>query len=279
MPSFDDAVSGAFGRRSADESSLPQVKSSLPPVQAVVEPPHDFHGPERPPPDPNMPTIVAPRREDRPRPRGRPLGSKKRHRDEGMVMGDGGPKEGGGVPKKKRTDPFSSPEERQEVIDSLMRYQAAFPEVAAMVPPDIGTDSYSLDHLQFMLASVTQRINQKQELKILQTGLISTSMMVEFGSTLVPGSPVKLKGFGASISTQIGIFDDVLKQIACKYGGNLPVTVEMQLGMLLLRVAGSTHMVNAAQEKKEEGQKGVVEVKVEEGEHPQPSPSSVPLEL
>lgn len=276
MPSFDDAVSGAFGRRAPVDGS---ESSLLPPVKAVVEPPHEFHGPERVPPTPpdeNMPTIIPPRREDRPRPRGRPPGSKKRHRDEGPMRDE---MRGEREPKKKRTDPFSSPEERKEVIEALMRYQAAFPEVAAMVPPDVGTDMYSLDHLQFMLASVTQRINQKQELKILQTGLISTSMMVEFGSTLVPNNPVKLKGFGASITAQIGIFDDVLKQIACKYGGNLPVTVEMQLGMLLLRVAGATHMANAAMERKEEEK----EVKIEEGlvveGPPQPPPSSIPLEL
>ena len=272
MPSFDDAVSGAFGRRAPVDGSEPSL---LPPVKAVVEPPHEFHGPERPPPDEHMPTIIAPRREDQPQPRGRPPGLKKQHCDEGPLR-DGEVRER--EPKKKRTDPFSSPEERKEVIEALMRYQAAFPEVAAMVPPDVGTDTYSLDHLQFMLASVTQRINQKQELKILQTGLISTSMMVEFGSTLVPNNPVKLKGFGSSITAQIGIFDDVLKQIACKYGGNLPVTVEMQLGMLLLRVAGATHMANAATEKKEAEK----EVKIEEGvgeEPPPPPTSSSALEL
>ena len=82
MPSFDDAVSGAFGRRAPVDGSEPSL---LPPVKAVVEPPHEFHGPDRVPPltpDEHMPTIIAPRREDRPRPRGRPPGSKKRHCDE-----------------------------------------------------------------------------------------------------------------------------------------------------------------------------------------------------
>ena len=174
MPSFDDAVSGAFGRRPPEEST-----SVLPPVREVVEPPHDFHGPQLSAIDERLPTIVQPPTADRPRPRGRPLGSKKRHRDENRPPREdrppkidpltGEPIER--VPKKKRTDPFSSPEERKEVVETIMRYQAAFPDFGSMVPPDINQDNYSLDHLQFMLQTITQRINQKQELKILQTGL------------------------------------------------------------------------------------------------------------
>jgi hypothetical protein len=76
--------------------------------------------------------------------------------------------------------------------------------------------------------------------------------MVMEGASAMVGSPVLLKGFGHSVQAASEQFDDVLKQILCKYGGNFAISCEATLGLLLLRHAASVHMANALEKKKEE---------------------------
>ena len=175
-------------------------------------------------------------------------GGEKRKR-EGRSDRDGAPRE-----KRERTtlplpaDPKEA-EGRKEAYASILRYLDSFPEHinnAEMV----GLSEHSpLDQLTWTLQRIQQRVNAKQELQVLQSGLVTTCMAVEFGSKLVPRNPVKLNGFGSHVSRNIAMFDDCLKQLACKYGGQISVSVESQLALIVVRCAVNTHMENALKEK------------------------------
>jgi hypothetical protein len=155
-------------------------------------------------------------------------------------------------PKKKRAP---EPEEEEEVDEhqktlyaQLIRYCEAFPECSQgiMLPPDAPPQE-----IEFQLATIQRRINAKNELGIMRAGLVTGCMLVEAGNGMV-GSPVLLKGFGISVQASAEQFDDVLKQILCKYGGSFSMTCEATLGLLLLKHAATTHMVNKAAEAKKE---------------------------
>ena len=76
-----------------------------------------------------------------------------------------------------------TPKERQEVYDRIMRYVDSFPEhnfpETTMISP-----TTPLPDLQFVLQRIQQRINAKQELQVLQSGLVTSCMALKFGSTL-----------------------------------------------------------------------------------------------
>ena len=90
----------------------------------------------------------------------------------------------------------------------------------------------------------------------MQTGLITGAACLEMGSEMVPNNPIKLKGFATNISSNMAMFEDCLKQIQCKYGGQMQISVEATLGMLLLRCAVTVHTqnVNEEYEKKREAE-------------------------
>ena len=146
-------------------------------------------------------------------------------------------------PKEEEEDP-----EQQAQYAQLVRFCEAFPECAdgIMVAPDAPPAE-----IEFQLATIQRRINAKNELGIMRAGLVTGCMVMEGASAMV-GSPVLLKGFGHSVQAASEQFDDVLKQILCKYGGNFAISCEATLGLLLLRHAASVHMANALEKKKEE---------------------------
>jgi hypothetical protein len=149
--------------------------------------------------------------------------------------------------KKPKTEEEEDPEQQAQYAQ-LVRFCEAFPECAdgIMVAPDAPPAE-----IEFQLATIQRRINAKNELGIMRAGLVTGCMVMEGASAMV-GSPVLLKGFGHSVQAASEQFDDVLKQILCKYGGNFAISCEATLGLLLLRHAASVHMANALEKKKEE---------------------------
>lgn len=155
----------------------------------------------------------------------------------------------GGVHKhthKEKKDP-STPEEQHEIYEKIMCYVDSFPEhnfpEAANLNP-----MTTFDELTYILQHIQQCVNAKQELQVLQSGLVMSCMALEFGSTLVPGNPVKLSRFGANVSNNIAMFDDTLRQLACKYRGKMVISVEAQIGMMLMRLTANTHLTNVTME-------------------------------
>ena len=152
---------------------------------------HDFHGPPPPPQE------------------GRPRKYKKRVRLPGVEPP---------IKKQRPKHDPSTPEERKELHEKIMRYVDSFPE--HIFPEAMGVSPETpFDELTYVLQRIQQRINAKQELQVLQSGLVTMCMATEFGSSMIPKNPIKLKGFGTNVSSHISMFDDCLKQIACKYGG------------------------------------------------------------
>lgn len=149
--------------------------------------------------------------------------------------------------KKPKTEEEEDPEQQAQYAQ-LVRFCEAFPECAdgIMVAPDAPPAE-----IEFQLATIQRRINAKNELGIMRAGLVTGCMVMEGASAMV-GSPVLLKGFGHSVQAASEQFDDVLKQILCKYGGNFAISCEATLGLLLVRHAASVHMANALEKKKED---------------------------
>lgn len=233
MDDFEAQINRAFGQDRAPPPP-PSPPRGGGPGPAPFE--HDFHGEYREPSPPRRPR--AGRKRSRSGTRRPPL-----ERPDGSF--DPRP------PPPRRISDGSTIEERTEIADQIKRYSASFPEVA--VPPEMSDPATNTrDALKFTLADIQQKLNARQELQLLQSGLITGCVGVEMASTFIPKNPIKLKGFATQVSSNIGMFEDTLKQIACKYGGQIPISVETQLLMLLLRCAVSTHTQNATMEKNEE---------------------------
>ena len=168
-------------------------------------------------------------------------------------------------PKRKREKKEEPPEvkpeeedvEQQNLYAQLVRYCEAFPECAngVMVAPDAPQSE-----IEFQLATIQRRINAKNELGILRAGLVTGCMLVEAGNDIM-GSPVLLKGFATSVQVSAQDFDDVLKQVLCKYGGSFSLTCEATLGLLLCKHAASAHMANTVEKTKKEAE---AKLKIEE---------------
>ena len=149
---------------------------------------------------------------------------------------------------------FQDPGEAGDIVEKeagdlkrqILRYCDAFPEHAGNTKMMVESNRMSIPELQFELAQLTRRVNQQQELTMMRTGLITGCAAIEFGSSFIPGQPVKLHGFSASVSADISAFDTCLKQIMCKYGNDFVMSVEATLGLLLVKHAFTTHMANAA---------------------------------
>jgi hypothetical protein len=174
-------------------------------------------------------------------------------------------------PKKKREKkkkeeerpPKREEEEEEENVDQqnlyaqLIRYCEAFPECAdgIMVAPDAPQAE-----IEFQLATIQRRINAKNELGMMRAGLVTGCMLFEAGNDMM-GSPVLLKGFATSVQASAQDFDDVLKQILCKYGGNFSLSCEATLGLLLCKHAANAHMANMVEKAKKEAE---AKLKIEE---------------
>jgi len=152
--------------------------------------------------------------------------------------------------KKPKTEEEEDPEQQAQYAQ-LVRFCEAFPECAdgIMVAPDAPPAE-----IEFQLATIQRRINAKNELGMLRAGLVTGCMLVEAGNGLV-GSPILLKGFGVSVQASAEQFDDCLKQLLCKYGGSFSLSAEGTLGLLLMKHAATTHMVNKADEAKKDKEK------------------------
>ena len=150
--------------------------------------------------------------------------------------------------------PFQDPGEAGNIVEKeaddlkrqILRYCDAFPEHAGNTRMMVEANRMSVPELEFELAQLTRRVNQQQEITMMRTGLITGCAAIEFGSSFIPGRPIKLQGFSASVSADISAFDTCLKQIMCKYGNNYVMSVEATLGLLLVKHAFTTHMANAA---------------------------------
>ena len=136
--------------------------------------------------------------------------------------------------------------ESDDLKRQIIRYCDAFPEHAGNTKMMVEADRMSVPELEFELAQLTRRVNQQQELSMMRTGLITGCAAIEFGTSFIPGQPVKLLGFSSAISADIAAFDSCLKQIMCKYGNEFVMSVESTLGLLLVKHAFTTHMANAA---------------------------------
>jgi hypothetical protein len=182
-------------------------------------------------------------------------------------------------PKKARKHDIEEVDEeivlhQQSLYNQLIRYCEAFPECAdgIMVPQDAPPDE-----IEFQLATIQRRINAKNELGIMRAGLVTGCMLVEAGNDMV-GSPVLLKGFGMSVQASAEQFDDVLKQVLCKYGGSFSLTCEATLGLLLMKHAATTHMVNMAEKvKKEKEEKAIQEIPEPPSIHIKDEPVEPPM--
>ena len=232
MDDFEAQINRAFGQDRFPAPPSPPRGGG--PGPAPFE--HDFHGEHRAPSPPRRPRAGRKRSRSGTR---RPLVE----RPDGSF--DPRP------PPPRRISDGSTIEERTEIADQIKRYSASFPDVA--VPPEMGDPATNTrDALKFTLAEIQQKLNARQELQLLQSGLVTGCVGVEMASTFIPKNPIKLKGFATQVSSNIAMFDDTLKQIACKYGGQIPISVETQLLMLLLRCAVSTHTQNVTMEKNED---------------------------
>ena len=229
MGDFEAAVNQAFGQGSNPTPPPPEVDP--PPMGTGVEPfENDFHGrsPPRSPPRGGI------KKKDRPP-------KEKRERRERSDR----------PPKKPKPVDAATKNEQKEKYEQIMRYVDTFPEhINNQEMMGVGPDA-PVDHLTFVLQRIQQRINAKQELQVLQSGLVTMCMAAEFGSSMIPKNPIKLKGFGTNVSSHISMFDDCLKQIACKYGGALQISVEAQISIMLVRCAVNTHLANVQLEKDE----------------------------
>ena len=158
------------------------------------------------------------------------------------------------TPEGDEGPPFQDPGEAGNIVEKeaddlkrqILRYCDAFPEHAGNTKMMVESNRMSIPELEFELAQLTRRVNQQQELTMMRTGLITGCAAIEFGSSFIPGRPVKLQGFSASVSADISAFDTCLKQIMCKYGNDFVMSVEATLGLLLVKHAFTTHMANAA---------------------------------
>ena len=136
--------------------------------------------------------------------------------------------------------------EADDLTKQILRYCDTFPEHAGNTRATVESGSLSVPELQFELAQITRRVNKQQELAMMRSGLITGCAAIEFGSSFIPGQPVKLQGFSGSVSADIESFDVCLKQIMCKYGNEFVMSVESTLGLMLAMHAFTTHRVNAA---------------------------------
>jgi hypothetical protein len=160
--------------------------------------------------------------------------------------------------------------ESDDLKRQIIRYCDAFPEHAGNTKMMVEADRMSIPELEFELAQITRRVNQQQELSMMRTGLITGCAAIEFGTSFIPGQPVKLHGFSSSVSADISAFDTCLKQIMCKYGNEFVMSVEATIGLLLVKHAFTTHMANAA---------AIATVKVERVEKVESHPAHKPPEI
>ena len=224
---FEAAVNAAFEGKGQGVSGVntpppPPPQPPQPQEGIPVEPfEHDFHGPPPPPQE------------------GRPKKYKKRVRLPGVEPP---------IKKQRPKHDPSTPEERKELHEKIMRYVDSFPEHIFPEAMGVSPDT-PFDELTYVLQRIQQRINAKQELQVLQSGLVTTCMAAEFASSMLPKNPIKLQGFGQNVASNIEMFNDSLKQLACKYGGSMQISVEAQIGMMLVRLAANTHLSNLQMEK------------------------------
>ena len=215
---FEDAVAGAFG------PPQPEEPHPEPPRDFVPPDPHNEAEPPPPPPPP-------PRKKK----------GKKRRVPDDPDAPPPPPRE------KRRRESEEELNEKRELWTQLQRYVATFPNESQ---PDASyiTPESPADDMRFAMSRIQQRLNAKQELQVMQTGLITGAACLEMGSEMVPNNPIKLKGFATNISSNMAMFEDCLKQIQCKYGGQMQISVEATLGMLLLRCAVTVHTQNVNEE-------------------------------
>ena len=163
------------------------------------------------------------------------------------------------LPKKKKVLPEEA-EAQKELFAQLVRYCEAFPECAQgmFVHPEA-----PCEEIEFQLATIQRRINAKNELGMMRAGLVTGCMLMETGNDLM-GSPLLLRGFAVSVQAAGEQFDSVLKQILCKYGGNFAMSCEATLGLLLLKHAATTHMVNSAEAQAKRADPKIEEPKIKE---------------
>ena len=182
-----------------------------------------------------------------PEPRGPPPPPPKKKGFMASLFGDKDEPKGPPQKKQKPLDPEAEKDARAELAAQILRYADAFPENVLKEEREV-TERQSKNELTFILARIQKRINMKQELSVMQSGLVTSCMALEFGTSMIPGQPVKLKGFGTNVASNIQMFDTCLKQIACKYGGKLQMSVETQMIFLMVRIAANTHMTNMMME-------------------------------
>ena len=181
--------------------------------------------------------------------------------------------------------PFEDPAEAGNLVEKeaddlkrqILRYCDAFPEHAGNTRMMVEANRMSIPELEFELAQLTRRVNQQQELSMMRTGLITGCAAIEFGTSFIPGQPVKLQGFSGSVSADISAFDTCLKQIMCKYGNEFVMSVEATLGLLLVKHAFTTHMANAAAASKVKIEKEIPQTKPQE-EKPNNPPEVIVLD-
>ena len=113
--------------------------------------------------------------------------------------------------------------EREKVYNTIARYMDMFPNETAGF---LVNDKMPLGDLQLALSMVQKKVSQKQEMDILRSGLISSTLAIEQVSLFVPRCPVKLQGLSTRVSQNIEMFDNCLKQIMCKYGGSFEISPE-----------------------------------------------------
>lgn len=257
---FEDAVANAFAKQAPPRQEPPPARPPSPVTQPESRPP-ESRPPEMRPPEPRPPLEEA------------PVLKKKRKRRENNPDGDPQP------PKKKKESDADVAEKR-ELFDQLQRYSVAFPSESQ---PDVNyiTPESSIDDMRFALSRIQQRINTQQELQVLQTGLVTGVACLELGSSMIPNNPVKLNGLSTNVQSNIQLFDNCLKQMQCKYGGEIQISVEATMAMLLLRCAVTVHTTNVANEaiEREKDKEGRIE-EVEQPNFfvPPPAPTPPPTE-
>ena len=256
---FESQVSKAFAGPKPDvgQSTSSQVPPAPPQDFEPFE--HDFHGRE----ERDLPNLPLQRAKG-----GAPPHKSKKRKALGPLDG---------APEKRRVRDGSSLEERKELHNQIERYVTSFPELGGtfrVTDPEVTP----LEDMKFTLAQIQQRLNAKQELKLLQSGLVTACVGVEMASGFIPRNPVKLRGFGSNVSANMDLFNDTLKQIACKYGGMLPVSMEAQLFMILVRCAANTHTANMAIEAKEKAKNDTPPHRPPTPPPPPPPPPPEPTE-
>jgi hypothetical protein len=219
-PDFDDALNRAFN--SSTTESRPAVPKPGPSPQS----------------DPNKKRKERDEDENTQKKRGRPTKDK---------VSPGQPLPPPGQVSKNLLDvtaPVTDQEKeeaKKELLAQITKYLDTFPEETSNIKVD---PMMTLDELKYALALIQKKVNSKHELQFMQSGLITTCMILEQGANFIPNKPIKLNGFSNAVSASIDSFDSVLKQMACKYGSSFSISPEMALMFGLARIAAQVHMTN-----------------------------------